>query len=441
MISNEEYQIQVNIIRRHTDEQFIKLHLAHLRYFEGDGTPAILLAYIFNLFVMKNSNKREVKELKENDMFFRCPAKNIQYKLGMGDEKQRRGIKVLIDKKLVETQRRKGNNLWIKINTETLEKIDLYEEISDEDIGDGGSWEPQKPGNPETGEPRIQKPGFPGSHVNMNIKKHIKENCLDTEPTAQEQTIKNNKSSVPEKFMFKWASDLHQILKESKKKKLFDKFDSYQWAKSFESLYKRCSDDRIRIDSVLSWLKHNIDKFDEPSIENARKFCSNCIFNWIESMMNKGKKKEIKEVELIPRVQEVVNELLKESWPKGSSIKLPKVVQESYKNYKEFRYKVRQIYSRTELENSTKTSERNLYNLVDLLLKRLTPPKEFILGWFKEYNTNVSNWSNWSGTIPVLNLENQDFVKVMISIIEEVLHDTSIGLQRWNMLVKEIHQI
>ena len=136
-MTGQDYSSYMIAVREHCGSAFLQLRFDHLRYLKGDATAAIILAYILNVLCMKDSNDKDREQLKNNDMWFRCPAAGIQKECGFGKDRQIRGIAKLVNEKIIQTSRRNGNTLWIRVVTKELDRMRM----------------PQKSGNPKSGKP------------------------------------------------------------------------------------------------------------------------------------------------------------------------------------------------------------------------------------------------------------------------------------------------
>lgn len=114
---------ELDIIERHAGGQFLQVNMDHMKYLEGDQLVINVLAYVLNLLRMKINNETDKALLIKNDNWFVCPAALIQEKLCIGKDSQIRAVKRLEEKELLHLSKRRGNVLWVKVNTATLQKI------------------------------------------------------------------------------------------------------------------------------------------------------------------------------------------------------------------------------------------------------------------------------------------------------------------------------
>lgn len=142
MISDQAYNDYMDCILSQTDYWFFQFRLDHVRFFKGDCNLAAVLAYLLNLLKMKHSKPKEREILQENDLWFRCPAKQIEEHFGMTHRRRERIIKSLVDHKIIQTKHRKGNFLWIKVDANLLNEG--REKPPFEKPRKGGSKKPRK---------------------------------------------------------------------------------------------------------------------------------------------------------------------------------------------------------------------------------------------------------------------------------------------------------
>src|ERR1043165_7813300 len=124
MVENKVFQKHIDIVSKHSGNTFLKLRMDHIRYLEGDATAAVVFSYILNILHMKSKCDNDRELLQKHDMWFRCPAKNLENDLNIWDGKRIRAITVLREKELLEFEYRKNNVIWVKVNSEKLEELD-----------------------------------------------------------------------------------------------------------------------------------------------------------------------------------------------------------------------------------------------------------------------------------------------------------------------------
>ena len=127
----EELTELYGIVYRHSPGNFFIFRSDHLLYLDhGDAT--ILLSYLLNRFRTgvgsnKKPNPAGTKRLLKNNLFFKCPAKDIETDLGMKRRRRDSALSRLKEKNLIE-MKKKGVpcTVWIKINQEGLNDIDKW---------------------------------------------------------------------------------------------------------------------------------------------------------------------------------------------------------------------------------------------------------------------------------------------------------------------------
>jgi hypothetical protein len=123
VLDDRTYSRRMEIISEHAGGKFLLFHLDHVKYLNGDTLSAVVLADILNTLRMKDSNPKDRKHLKANNLWFKHQRKQVQSRLGISDFKQRRAFLVLEKKNLIKTENREGNSTWVKVNTKKLTKL------------------------------------------------------------------------------------------------------------------------------------------------------------------------------------------------------------------------------------------------------------------------------------------------------------------------------
>src|SRR5271165_6988160 len=123
-MSDMSFEESCNVILDAAGDQFCKFKFSYTRALKGNGHATIVFAYCLNLLRMKMHNPRDKRQLEKDDLWFPCPARDIEDTLGMSRTRRRVAIDNLIEAKLVEVKNWTGNEVWIKINTQKLNKIE-----------------------------------------------------------------------------------------------------------------------------------------------------------------------------------------------------------------------------------------------------------------------------------------------------------------------------
>lgn len=125
-----DYKEYVRIILRFAGAHYLKVHLRMIQYLEGDGSAAVVISYMINQLTMKLQFEPSLNNLQENDMWFKCPIKEMMENLNMKKDKIQRILSDLVDKNLIERKRLPGNAphygnfLWVRVNQKKIELID-----------------------------------------------------------------------------------------------------------------------------------------------------------------------------------------------------------------------------------------------------------------------------------------------------------------------------
>ena len=147
MTTNKDYDAYMEEVVKHSGDAFLRVRFDYIYYFDGNFDAAIVLSFVLNHLYMKSRNDNDRQRLQKNDMWFKCPAGEIQDRLMMLDGRRRRAFDLLIKDDLIETDRRLGNILWIRVKTDNLKGIGEVAKVKKEK---SGSAKMQKPQNAET---------------------------------------------------------------------------------------------------------------------------------------------------------------------------------------------------------------------------------------------------------------------------------------------------
>jgi hypothetical protein len=124
-MSSEDFDRYAEKAMASTGGYYLKVPPSQVRYLKGDGSLAIILAFLANLLRLKLLNAKDRQRLRQNDGFFRCSHDYVQRSLGMTKHKTFKAFELFSKKPhcFITKKRRVGNRLWIKINEETLDKM------------------------------------------------------------------------------------------------------------------------------------------------------------------------------------------------------------------------------------------------------------------------------------------------------------------------------
>lgn len=125
MISDRAFAEYTSSAENHTGAIFCKFRLDHLRFLKGNCSAAVCLAYFANRAAMKarDTDPAAAAQFRKHDLFFRCPLTELRAETGIKRDKHDAALVTLVEEGIIETQRRAGNILWIKVNFARLNKI------------------------------------------------------------------------------------------------------------------------------------------------------------------------------------------------------------------------------------------------------------------------------------------------------------------------------
>jgi hypothetical protein len=194
-----------------------------------------------------------------------------------------------------------------------------------------------------------------------------------------------------DKIYREWADKLHQTINAANKLKR--KSDSKEWIKQFRKLHKDDGATPKRIKRVLNWLCKNYGKKYVPAVFSAITFRDK--FLRIENVMKIDKeKKAVKKVKLTKTPRAILKEVEDLSWPKGASRQLPRVIVESFGNYKRF------LKINMELRDKYKKRGKKQSRLfAEHLDDSLYEPQEYIVQYMTNIHHNIIDWQAWSGNL------------------------------------------
>lgn len=165
-ISKEEFNRELQKIEDFQNP-FIQVRYSLLKFLGGDGSSSVMFSYLLSILLMKKKNGGDKEQLFKNQMWFKLPFNTIKSTLGMGENRTRNCLKKLIEKKLIETEHRTSNYLWVRISTNAFEIIS--EEITNQKLENQVS---------RNGETKYQKLENQVSLYNKNFNKNLN-NCHD----------------------------------------------------------------------------------------------------------------------------------------------------------------------------------------------------------------------------------------------------------------------
>jgi hypothetical protein len=317
--TEKDFAKQMEVVKRHAGNNFLQVRYDHLQYLNGDGNSAVIFSHLLNLLRMKWGNRNDRKKLIHEQMWFQCPHKSIQEKLGMTWDKVDRVIKALSDKTLLETKHGHRNKLWVLVRTDTLKKLEeaavdadgFEEDDESSETGKPSNRETQLQGNPplrngetlslETGKPSNRETQYLTKNgcnngvsngienpPNKPTNKLLKETCPSHSENTEEPPLQKKTKSVEQQkeWCKEWSTKLHQSLRD---------LDVPMKASSVQGrtdkmyiLYKQLgtppqAEDRIEI--CVNFYVSNYEQRSHlklPDITSVAHFCNEAIFTWIE---------------------------------------------------------------------------------------------------------------------------------------------------------------
>lgn len=281
-MTDEQYGEEISVILEHAGILFIQVRLDHVKYLGGDGTAALVLSYILNLLKLKNMSAKERELLIRNQMWFKCPAGKVISDLGMGEERHRTAVKNLINHDMLLIQRRAGNVVWVRVNTDTLKtvakkELQMLREAKNPDTANPGNREPRKPGTPGT---RYREPpeldtantGISTISIN-NYSKNESNNCRVSDTVRAAETngvgflgkVKSKSSELAEQF--------HAVI--LKHNKIMRRPNMGAWSRAFAELLKQRTYEQIT-EAIGAHDKHLDDRY-WPKLYAATTFCTDFV--------------------------------------------------------------------------------------------------------------------------------------------------------------------
>ncbi len=193
-MNTENYDKRMKIVNGICGNRYTPLYFSHMQYLKGDGSAGAVLAFLLNLLRMKDENPKDKAQLIKHNMWFCCPAKDIQEQYNMGEDRQRTAIKTLVNTGLIKTQKRKGNILWIRMQYKQLKIAS-----SKPETGNPRNCQPET-GNPRNrnGEPPDLETGNPR---NLYIAKQL----------AKQNTKENSRSQAPDGVISSTKGLVHDV--------------------------------------------------------------------------------------------------------------------------------------------------------------------------------------------------------------------------------------
>jgi hypothetical protein len=259
--TEDDYDAQIAVILNHAGAIFFQVRYDHVRHLQGDGAAACVLAHLLNLLRMKHANLTDRRKLIASELWFECPARDIQESLGMTPERQQRCVETLAKFGVLHTQKRSGFLLWVKINTNKLTEIET---------GDGGKVrDKQLPGKPGAapGKAGSRLPGKPGAYI---CKESSKEHCRLNGGSVGERLSQLLGIKREEPPARQFADRLLGILNKHKKLEGRKKPHLPTWERQFQELLKIRS--TAQVDKLLDWFSKYLSDRYTPKVRCAQSF-------------------------------------------------------------------------------------------------------------------------------------------------------------------------
>jgi len=220
---------------------------------------------------MKDENPKDRKLLMRKNLWFRCPAKDIQRHLGMKEDKQRGAVDVLMKNGIIKVSRRIGNVLWIRVSGTRLTAMDKWDrDEQDSETGKSRNGEIQEQENPGTGNGEIPELEVRKSRI-PSSKNHSEESANNRHSFSSDcanGTFSNEKeTSTPQMEL---ANQLQNILIKYLKARSTTSIKG--WSRHFLKLLKDYPFKRIK--KVLKWFgeKEHFKWRWTPHLNTAKKF-------------------------------------------------------------------------------------------------------------------------------------------------------------------------
>ncbi len=129
------------------------------------------------------------------------------------------------------------------------------------------------------------------------------------------------------------------------------------------------------------------------------------------------RKKDPNRITLSQDEREVLEELQRFTWPKGSARMLPGAVRTSMRNYNSFLRRFKMILRNSikefpdgTVENKGHFSYDDLHEFIQhQLAKSFQPANTYILCWFETLHGKVSHWKQWNGVIRPFTVQSKEF--------------------------------
>ncbi len=225
-------------------------------------------------------------------------------------------------------------------------------------------------------------------------------------------------------FEEKCASKLQSIiLRELKINK-----DTRAWPRVFAQMQQYGQISQTRIQEALVWYgKHYGENLFVPFIEDAKEFRTK--FGKLERAMKDigAKPKHVKPSEITDEARSILERVDSLSWPRGSKVDLPQLVDSSLQAFKKFQE------HRTEKvqwwrDNKPEEREDLIHfdnKLHECLLadatKMTTDAESFIVRWCHRVNAILQNWEGWRGKLMhyCFRVDHEEFQKMIIESVPD----------------------
>lgn len=121
-MTEQEFDQEMEAVLEHAGGHFFMVQPCWFRYLGGDGDAAGVLGFILNLLRMKQSCPKDRQQLQRAGLWFLCPARAIEKKLGMSKGRRQRALKLLIQRGILRASYRRQRVLWVHVERKGLQK-------------------------------------------------------------------------------------------------------------------------------------------------------------------------------------------------------------------------------------------------------------------------------------------------------------------------------
>ncbi len=165
------------------------------------------------------------------------------------------------------------------------------------------------------------------------------------------------------------------------------------WANEFRKLQSTDGVAADRIGVVLEWYGKHMGGQYVPQAWCAESFRKKFVA--IEGAMQRHKD-TTKVYAPTDETLAIYNEVRTEAWPNGSIKDLPRLVVESYDNYKAWYAKFRRL----SLDKVPNASHSAIQRFAEHIKLEVGHPTKFIKWWVLEVQKKIANWDGWDGSLP-----------------------------------------